>query len=183
MRAYSSPSTWQRIIHPPRWIKLTSLIALALIAIIAAAVFARYMPQSAPAQPIPFSHRIHVQTKQLQCFFCHTSATRSSNAGIPPLQKCLLCHNVIASNFWPIRQVRAYGNANKPIPWVRVNKLPQHVRFSHQPHMTNRIDCSQCHGNVAAMDRVQGVHKFDMNFCVTCHWRNNLSTACFYCHY
>lgn len=135
-----------------------------------------------PAQPIPFSHRIHVQTKELNCFFCHQFATRSSNAGMPPVNRCLLCHTVIASSFPPIAKIRWYYRRNEPIPWVRVGKVPDFVFFQHQPHLAMGFDCSRCHGNVRAMDRIKLVNKFDMNFCVTCHKQNGASVDCYMCH-
>lgn len=167
----------------PRLFKRILLMTTGIIIIMAAAVFARYILQVAPKQPIPFSHRFHVGSKKLNCLFCHNSATRSSNAGMPPVQKCLLCHNVIASHFWPIQNLRGYYARKKPVPWVWVNNVPRFVHFNHQAHLTRGIDCGHCHGNVAAMDIVQPAHRFDMNFCITCHWRNKGPDSCFACHY
>jgi len=135
------------------------------------------------AQPIPFSHRIHVKTKRVNCFFCHPSAMRSANAGMPALEKCLLCHRVIASNFEPIARIRSYYARNQSPRWNRVLRLPDFVRFSHQPHLAVGHDCGECHGNVAEMDRVKPAYKIDMNFCITCHRRNKATTDCFACHY
>lgn len=136
-----------------------------------------------PAQPIPFSHRVHADTKQINCFFCHPYAQVSSNAGIPSVEKCLLCHSRIASQFAPIHKIEEYDLRDQGIPWVRVNKLPDFVRFSHQCHIAGGHDCSDCHGNVKAMDRVRPVYTFDMNFCVTCHRQNRASVNCYTCHY
>ena len=67
--------------------------------------------------------------------------------------------------------------------------LPDFVHFSHQAHLTNttkwgkRFDCGDCHGNVKAMDRIRVVNKFDMKFCVDCHWKNGFSGYCYTCHY
>ena len=167
----------------PEWIKRGAILSAGVLIMFTVAVFARYVPQSTPAQPIPFSHRIHVSIKKLNCFFCHSSATKSANAGIPPVEKCLLCHNVIASNFWPIAKIKEYARQGKSIPWVRVNRVPDFVHFSHQPHLARRVDCSYCHDNVSQMDRIKPVNKFDMNYCVTCHWRRNASSDCITCHY
>lgn len=164
------------------------MIVITLAIFIAGSIiFARKNPGL--PQPIPFSHRIHAGTKQISCVFCHQSALVSSNAGMPSVEKCLLCHNVIASQWRPIRQVRDYYKRDEPIPWVRVNRVPDFVQFSHQAHLTNatkwgkRFDCSDCHGNVKAMDRISPAHEFTMGFCVDCHWKNNFSAACFTCHW
>lgn len=167
----------------PRWVRRMFLAGGFLAVALLAAIFARYIKPPTPKQPIPFSHRFHVQTKGLQCMFCHNSAPRSSVASLPAVDKCLLCHDVIVPRFWPIKRLHDYYNTGKPVPWRWVNRVPDYVRFSHEAHITERIDCGHCHGDVAAMDRVQAAHRFDMNFCITCHWRRNVSTSCFRCHY
>lgn len=162
-----------------------ALIVLLISLLIALTAGFGFAPSiQTPAQPIPFSHQIHVTTKQLNCFFCHNSAAISSNAGMPSVDKCLLCHSKIATRFPPIYQITAYAQAGKPIPWVRVNKVPEFVRFAHQPHIAKGVDCGQCHGNVSAMDRIRAPsHAFNMNFCVQCHWKNGASADCSMCHY
>ena len=82
-------------------------------------------------QPIPFSHRVHVHTKQISCLMCHTGVTRSSRAGIPPLQTCLLCHSRIIRTFPYIVQLREHFRQGKPVVWERVNWLPEFVYFTH----------------------------------------------------
>ncbi|MCL5103720.1 MAG: cytochrome c family protein [Armatimonadetes bacterium] len=134
-------------------------------------------------QPIPFSHYIHATTKQISCFFCHPNAATSSNAGMPPVEKCLLCHSVVATNFQPIRRITDYYQRGMGIPWVRVNRLPDFVQFNHQIHIARGFDCGACHGNVKAMDRVYPPHIINMRFCVSCHWKYNASTSCYTCHY
>ncbi|MBI2842326.1 MAG: cytochrome c3 family protein [Armatimonadetes bacterium] len=136
-----------------------------------------------PAQPVPFSHRIHAGTKDISCFFCHQYATVSANAGIPSVEKCLLCHNVIVPRWRPVEKIHEYAQRNEPIPWVRVNRMPEFTHFSHQAHLARGFDCSRCHGNVKEMDRIRPVYKFDMKFCVNCHWENNFSTNCYICHW
>jgi hypothetical protein len=161
-----------------------------LIAVIAASsIVLGRQARLGPPQPVPFSHRVHAGTKQLSCFFCHNSALSSGNAGLPPVEKCVLCHKVIASQWRPLRDVLSSYDKKKPIRWVRVNRLPDFVHFSHQAHLTNttdwgkRFDCSACHGNIKAMDRVRTVHQFNMKFCVDCHWKNNFSVSCYTCHW
>ena len=39
-----------------------------------------------PDQPVPFSHKHHVQGLGLQCQYCHVTVEKSSYAGIPPDQ-------------------------------------------------------------------------------------------------
>lgn len=171
---------WRAI---PFWVRGVMLLVLGLVVGISAAVFARYYLPPAPSQPIPFSHRFHVSSRKLSCFLCHPSAMRAANAGVPAVEKCMLCHLEIIPNFPPIRKLRGYYFGSKPVPWVRVNRIPDYVHFSHQPHIARGFDCSKCHGNVKAMDRVGQAYRLDMNFCVTCHWRSKGPDSCFTCHY
>jgi hypothetical protein len=166
--------------RPPATAMLMFLVAL-LIAVAAGAKVRSLNP--GPEQPIPFSHRIHVSTKNLNCFFCHPNAANSSQPGMPPVEKCLLCHNVIAPKFTPISKIHDYNNKGRGIPWKRVNQVPDFVHFSHQPHLARGFDCSLCHGNVKEMDRISQAHVFNMDFCVTCHKANNASVSCVTCHY
>ena len=166
-----------------RLTQLVFILTLTALAIILTATMYAERFDPGPAQPIPFSHRIHARNKQISCFFCHPHAWNSSNAGIPPVDKCLLCHNVIATNFAPIRKISTYNARKKGIPWVRVVDLPDHVHFSHQAHIAGGQDCGECHGNVKAMDRVKLAKTIDMNLCITCHKKNKISVDCYLCHY
>lgn len=175
--------------HGTVLVRLVVVIVVVVLAVVASASIIVGRINPGPAQPVPFSHRVHADTKNISCFFCHSSALRSNNAGIPPVEKCLLCHDVIAVNFRPIAKIHDYKNRNEPIPWVRVDKVPDFVHFSHQAHLTNasksgkRFDCSACHGNVRQMDRIRQVYNLEMGFCVDCHWKNNFSTNCYTCHW
>lgn len=169
------------MISRPIKIVVAVFVVVALLVAAGGVITGAFYP--GPAQPIPFSHRLHVTSKQINCFFCHQYATQSSNPGIPSVEKCVLCHQVIATQFPPIAQVLDYYDKGQSIPWVRVNRLADFVQFSHQAHLTSRIDCSRCHGNVKGMDRIKQANKFDMNFCITCHWENNASATCYACHY
>jgi len=143
-----------------------------------------YLPrrQNGPAQPIPFSHRLHVGEKAISCFVCHPDALRTAHAGVPPLETCLLCHKRIIVDFPPIRDLRKHYQENRPIEWVRVNDMPDYVYFNHQVHVGRGIDCGHCHGNVAGMDRIVETPELTMGFCVQCHRDNGVSHDCYQCH-
>jgi hypothetical protein len=173
----------RRFSDMPLYVKLVLVLAAIIIVGAISAGISLATLDRGPAQPIPFSHRIHADTKQINCFFCHPYASESSNAGIPPVEKCLLCHSVVASQFGPIHKIQEYDLRREGIPWVRVNKLPEFVRFNHQCHIAGGHDCGECHGDVKAMDRVRPVKKFDMNYCVTCHRQNKVTVDCYTCHY
>ena len=136
-----------------------------------------------PEQPLPFSHRIHAGVREISCLFCHNGADRSPVAGMPEVEKCLLCHNVIIKDFEPIQRLRGYYNRGEPIPWVRVYQLPEYEHFNHEMHLAKGVDCSECHGDVKAMDRIITAYTIDMGFCVDCHRRKQAPVDCTVCHY
>ena len=59
-----------------------------------------------PEQPVPFSHKHHVQGLGLQCQYCHTTVEKSSYAGIPPTKTCINCHAQIWTNAQLLEPVR-----------------------------------------------------------------------------
>jgi hypothetical protein len=135
-----------------------------------------------PKQPIYFSHRIHAGTKEISCRFCHPFADRSQNAGIPPVGLCFFCHQYIIPQHPEIVKEREYYDSKTPVPWVRIYYIPDHVKFNHQPHIRNRVDCLVCHGNVKKYDRLVRVD-FKMGFCVDCHRQKKAQLDCWLsCH-
>jgi hypothetical protein len=135
-----------------------------------------------PAQPIPFSHRVHVRTKGISCLMCHEGAPWGYRATVPPLQTCMLCHTQVIVGYPWIRELWAHYQSGTPILWRRVNDVPDFVYFNHSVHIARKVDCGRCHGNVREMDRIVQAHKFEMGFCVQCHRDNKASHDCFTCH-
>ena len=160
---------------------VTALCALLVLAFL----WLFYAPPAAdigPEQPIPFSHRLHAGVKDIQCRFCHPYVARSLHPGIPPVEKCLYCHNYIIAKHPQILKEHKYFNTNTPTPWVKAYYLPEHVLFNHQRHIKKDIACEQCHGAVKTMDRIKGV-RFEMGFCVECHREKKANLDCWLaCH-
>lgn len=89
-----------------------------------------------------------------------------------------------------------YGDAPPKSPeWIRIHNMPDHVKFSHGPHLKallkpgqpSKEACMPCHGNVAGVKgEVAQVESLNMGFCINCH-RENASkgarTNCTACHY
>ena len=122
----------------------------------------------APEQPIDFNHRDHIQGDRLACELCHSGASRSSFAGVPPVERCIGCHRFVLPENPGVMALRRYWQSGKSVPWIRVNALPRFVRFRHDAHVVAKVDCSQCHGNVAAMNRVARVAPLTMGWSVYC---------------
>ncbi len=220
----------------PLWLKvLIPILGLGTLGVVAvtgavlAFVITAWLGQPIPVlgfdqsieQPIPFSHTIHagtgvyenslgdqVQGLGMDCTFCHRTVTTQANAGIPPVQFCAYCHQVIGKDeSEPLTQIRmaagVIGDDPHPINWKRVHRMPDHVRFVHEPHIryltanpeaiTNSTSgvktgaagvCSTCHGDVASMTKtVTQVEPLKMGQCVNCHRDNNAPTDCASCHH
>lgn len=139
--------------------------------------------QQAPVQPIDFSHRIHANTLGLECSFCHTGAAVSARATVPPLQRCMECHQNAATDRPEIIKLAGYWKARQPLEWVKVHDLPWHVRFTHKRHVAAGVDCTVCHGQVKAESRVRRARSLTMGWCVDCHRAKQVSVDCWVCHH
>ena len=143
--------------------------------------FAPAMFGPALAQPVAFSHRVHATDKEIDCFYCHSFGERSLNAGLPPAATCLGCHDHIIPTHEEIEKLRAYVQAGREVPWVRVYYNPDHVFFPHFRHLSRGVVCRDCHGEVERVDRLHQV-TFYMGFCLTCHKARGASRDCTACH-
>lgn len=167
-----------------RW--LLVVILLIVGGVVGGALVTRAQVLAAPEQPIAYSHRVHVEAG-VQCLFCHSDALRSSIAGIPSLQKCMGCHTAIATEGEDVQALAAYWERNEPIPWNRVNRQPDFVYFSHEPHLGAALNCETCHGDVGRMDAARPVVKMDMGWCLDCHEQQSPARVahlvdCLTCH-
>ena len=140
-------------------------------------------------QPIQFPHDIHAGTYEMDCQYCHFSAERSVDAGIPPVSTCIGCHTMIPGAQQPaeVAKIREYFDAGESIPWVRIHKVADHVHFPHMRHINAGLQCQQCHGEIQTKgvlvepDDVWGKGK--MGWCITCHVEQDVSRDCTVCHY
>jgi len=127
-----------------------------------------------PEQPIAFSHKIHAGQNKIDCLYCHATAKESIHAGIPPTQLCMNCHTVVKSGkitgTEEIAKIYKAIETQKPIEWIKVHNLPDHVFFSHAQHVeVGKISCNECHGPVETMDRIMQVSDLSMGWCIDCH--------------
>ena len=120
-------------------------------------------------QPVPFSHKHHVQGLGLQCQYCHTTVEKSSYAGIPPTKTCINCHAQIWTNAQLLQPVRDSWASGKSIPWVRVHDLPDFVYFNHSIHVNKGVGCASCHGRVDQMPLMYAQNTLQMEWCLDCH--------------
>lgn len=153
----------------------------------------------APQQPIAYNHVTHATKYNIDCQYCHTGVEKGKKAGIPSLNICMNCHSLVFPSGAEARaeaaKVTKAWQEQKAPEWLRVHNLPDHVRFSHAPHIKalskagqpTKKACVRCHGDVANMPVVQQVESLNMGFCVQCHRdyheSNGAQTNCSTCHY
>ena len=123
----------------------------------------------APDQPINFSHKLHAGDMGIDCMYCHLSVEKSRHATVPPTSTCVNCHTVAKRNSEEIIKLFEYYESGKPIPWVRVHRVPDYAYFNHSAHVNKGIECKHCHGNVEQMEKLTQVQSFTMGACLSCH--------------
>jgi hypothetical protein len=150
----------------------------------------------APAQPIPFDHRVHAGRLGIGCLACHVYAERGPVAGIPSMARCRGCHKFVKDDPADpamdalLKQLTVRLRDEAPIEWARVHRVPDHVRFVHQRHVLSGVACRDCHGAVEEMQVVHQVAPLSMGWCLECHRRKQAErpgalthlTDCSTCH-
>ncbi len=122
-----------------------------------------------PDQPVPFSHKHHVEGLGLQCQYCHVQVEKAAYAGIPPTKTCINCHAQIWTNADLLEPVRQSWATGASIQWIRVHDLPDYVYFSHDIHVNKGIGCASCHGRVDEMPLMYEQNTLQMEWCLNCH--------------
>lgn len=158
-------------------------------------------PETGALQPIPFSHKHHAGTWQIDCMYCHSGSDASRAAGVPSVELCMGCHEQFPAEYDElsgIQTLKEHWRTGKTIEWTQIHRLPEHVKFQHQAHVRRTdlgINCQTCHGAVESMDKVMltpdtkwwpwglPTKKLEMGWCVQCHRSNGASQDCLTCHY
>ena len=148
-----------------------------------------------PVQPIYYSHKVHAGVNQINCQYCHTGVYQGKQATIPSVNVCMNCHLAIneykgekmytedgkeVDGTAEIKKLYKYAgfvegkpwdaNNAKPIEWVRIHNLPDHVYFNHAQHVkAGQVQCQTCHGEIQKMGEVKQFSNLSMGWCVNCH--------------
>lgn len=123
----------------------------------------------APTQPVPYSHKLHVDKLGLDCQYCHTSVWDSKQANIPATQTCMNCHNQVLTDSDKLAPIRESWETGEPVEWVRVHNLADYAYFNHAAHVNVGVGCESCHGRVDKMDIVYQAEPLSMGWCLDCH--------------
>lgn len=122
-----------------------------------------------PAQPIPYSHKLHAGQMGLDCYYCHNTVYRANFAAVPSQTTCMKCHMQVKKDSPRLALLREAADTGKPIQWVQIHRLPDYVYFSHQAHLSAGVSCVSCHGRIDQMIEVQQVKPLNMAWCLECH--------------
>ncbi|MES2848580.1 MAG: c-type cytochrome [Bacteroidota bacterium] len=149
-----------------------------------------------PQQPIYYSHKVHAGTNQINCLYCHSGAQDSKYSNIPSVNVCMNCHKGIKEYKGPdvlthedgtaingtaeIQKLydyagwnpktKTYDRPGKPIEWIKIHSLPDHVYFNHSQHIkVGKQQCQTCHGAIQEMGEVKQFADLSMGWCINCH--------------
>lgn len=149
-----------------------------------------------PEQPIFYSHKVHAGVNQINCLYCHGGAQEGKHSNIPSVNVCMNCHMTIneykgkeklytadgeeVNGTAEIQKLYKYAGYTqgqpwdpskaKPIEWVKIHNLPDHVYFNHSQHVkAGKVQCQTCHGDITKMDEVKQFSDLSMGWCVNCH--------------
>jgi hypothetical protein len=68
-----------------------------------------------------------------------------------------------------------YTKAGKPIEWIKIHNLPDHVYFNHSQHTkVGGVQCQTCHGPIQEMGEVKQFSNLSMGWCINCHRETNV---------
>jgi hypothetical protein len=122
----------------------------------------------------------------------------SKHATVPPLNVCMNCHAAIneygssspklyredgseVDGTAEIQKLYSYTGYDpktsrydaknaKPVEWVKIHNLPDHVFFSHMQHTrAGKVQCQTCHGPIQEMNEVKQFAELSMGWCINCH--------------
>ena len=78
--------------------------------------------------------------------------------------------NPTAKAYNPDNNKDGIPDGAKPIEWVRIHNLPDHVYFNHSQHVkVGKQQCQTCHGNIQEMPEVYQFTDLSMGWCINCH--------------
>jgi mono/diheme cytochrome c family protein len=78
----------------------------------------------------------------------------------------------------PDRNGDGMPDGSRPIEWVKIHSLPDHVYFNHSQHVkVGKVQCQTCHGNIQDMPEVYQFSDLSMGWCINCHRESKVDFA------
>lgn len=154
----------------PRIGSVVGLTVLGVLAVAGVFFVLGGTPGASLEQPIRFNHKAHL--KKEPCKTCHRFYTSREVAGRPRLAICMECHTNPVTKSAEEEKLRDISERKGELAWVRITRVPRHVRFSHQRHVVaGKVPCRTCHGAIAEATEPPARPLVDitMDFCIGCH--------------
>lgn len=140
-------------------------------------------PPAAPTQPLPYSHRQHLDTALVDCTDCHVQPGDGAAMTFPAIDVCMSCHAAQPATTAALKQLASFAASETPIPWTRVYQLPSYVYWSHASHLEAGLTCGNCHGAVDQNEAMrQETNVATKTGCLTCHEARQVYSDCGDCH-
>ena len=159
------------------------LVGSSLVLVVAGSVGCRRKPVPV-VQPMALSHKRHMEA-DMKCITCHPGAEDEPLAQFSTVADCMDCHHKPRGEHPDEPRVRWFAEHKQEIPWIRVDRLPGHVYFSHATHVTlAKMTCEDCHKGVAETTQplsLPDVHP-SMDECMACHRERKARNDCKTCH-
>ena len=78
--------------------------------------------------------------------------------------------NPVAKKYNPDNNQDGIPDGARPIEWIKIHNLPDHVYFNHSQHIkVGKQQCQTCHGNIQEMPEVYQFAELSMGWCINCH--------------
>jgi hypothetical protein len=125
---------------------------------------------------VKFSHA-HDAHKEIGCTDCH--AIENSHAAMPTHEQCGTCHDINMDK--PDEQACGFCHTRPGFEILeRKPILDEEIKFSHQAHVDNKVECKTCHTNP---DKAALPTTALKPFCMDCHGKVNPAlNECSVCH-
>ena len=113
-----------------KWLAIPGFLTLAA----AAAMLSAYAGASSsegnsPAQPIAFPHTLHAAGNlKMNCVYCHFSATKSPDPGLPAVGTCMGCHTVAAIDRPEVKKLFEPMSTMVKVPEATILEKPKALR-------------------------------------------------------
>ena len=122
-----------------------------------------------PAQPVKYSHQLHVGQLGIDCKYCHTTVEKAGFAAVPPTETCMNCHSNAATNSPLLTKVYNSWETGQPVEWIKIHDLADYAYFNHSAHVNKGVGCYSCHGRIDQMEVVYQAQPLNMGWCLSCH--------------
>jgi mono/diheme cytochrome c family protein len=78
--------------------------------------------------------------------------------------------NTVTKKYNEDKNADGIPDGARPIEWVKIHNLPDHVYFNHSQHIkVGKQQCQTCHGNIQQMPEVYQFTELSMGWCINCH--------------